>query len=88
MGVWGEGCVRRIKGGGRKGRREEVCLSMQHTHTLSITLISTLTSLTYSLTYSTLLLLALQLFGNMSNFMKKPNIIVHLDLTPEESIRY
>jgi hypothetical protein len=23
----------------------------------------------------------------MSNFMKKPNIIVHLDLTPEESIR-
>jgi hypothetical protein len=32
-------------------------------------------------------LLSFQLFGNMSNFMKKPNIIVHLDLTPEESIR-
>lgn len=29
----------------------------------------------------------MELFGNMSNFMKKPNIIVHLDLTPEESIR-
>ena len=27
----------------------------------------------------------LELFQNMSNFMKKPNIIVHLDLTPEES---
>jgi deoxyadenosine kinase len=29
----------------------------------------------------------LELFQNMSNFMKKPNIIVHLDLTPEESHR-
>jgi len=29
----------------------------------------------------------LELFQNMSNFMKKPNIIVHLDLTPEESFR-
>ena len=29
----------------------------------------------------------LELFQNMSNFMKKPNIIVHLDLTPEESLR-
>jgi deoxyadenosine kinase len=27
------------------------------------------------------------LFNNMSNFMKKPNIIVHLDVTPEESLR-
>merc|ERR1712014_32152 len=26
-------------------------------------------------------------FQNMANFMKKPNIIVHLDLTPEESFR-
>ena len=26
------------------------------------------------------------LFNNMSNFMKKPNIIVHLDVTPEESL--
>merc|ERR1712217_640691 len=26
-------------------------------------------------------------FQNMANFMKKPNIIVHLDLTPEESYR-
>merc|ERR1712139_326525 len=25
--------------------------------------------------------------GNMSNFMQKPNIIVHLDVTPEESLR-
>ena len=29
----------------------------------------------------------LELFQNMSNFMKKPNIIVHLDLSPEESYR-
>ena len=29
----------------------------------------------------------LELFQNMSNFMKKPNIIVHLDLTPEDSLR-
>jgi len=29
----------------------------------------------------------MELFQNMSNFMKKPNIIVHLDLTPEESYR-
>jgi|TARA_B110000008_G_C16792084_1_gene493070 deoxyadenosine kinase len=28
-----------------------------------------------------------ELFQNMSNFMKKPNIIVHLDLSPEESYR-
>jgi deoxyadenosine kinase len=27
------------------------------------------------------------LFNNMSNFMKKPNIIVHLDVSPEESLR-
>lgn len=27
----------------------------------------------------------ISLFANMSNFMKKPNIIVHLDVTPEES---
>ena len=27
------------------------------------------------------------LFQHMSNFMKKPNIIVHLDLTPEEALR-
>ena len=27
------------------------------------------------------------LFNNMSNFMKKPNIIIHLDVTPEESLR-
>ena len=26
------------------------------------------------------------LFANMSNFMKKPNIIVHLDVTPEQSL--
>merc|ERR1712151_196116 len=29
----------------------------------------------------------MELFQNMSNFMQKPNIIVHLDLTPEESHR-
>jgi hypothetical protein len=29
----------------------------------------------------------LSLFKNMSNFMKKPNIIVHLDVSPEESLR-
>ena len=28
-----------------------------------------------------------ELFQSMANFMKKPNIIVHLDLTPEESLR-
>jgi deoxyadenosine kinase len=27
------------------------------------------------------------LFSNMSNFMKKPNLIVHLDVSPEESLR-
>jgi deoxyadenosine kinase len=27
------------------------------------------------------------LFQNMSNFMKKPNVIVHLDVSPEESYR-
>ena len=27
------------------------------------------------------------LFNNMSNFMRKPNIIVHLRVTPEESLR-
>jgi deoxyadenosine/deoxycytidine kinase len=26
------------------------------------------------------------LFGHMSNFMKKPNIIVHLDVKPEQSM--
>ena len=29
----------------------------------------------------------LELFQNMSNFMKKPNIIVHLDLSPDESFK-
>lgn len=29
----------------------------------------------------------MELFQNMSNFMQKPNIIVHLDVTPEESHR-
>eukprot|EP00823_Brevimastigomonas_motovehiculus_P005554 TRINITY_DN4129_c0_g1_i1.p1 TRINITY_DN4129_c0_g1~~TRINITY_DN4129_c0_g1_i1.p1 ORF type:complete len:319 (+),score=98.62 TRINITY_DN4129_c0_g1_i1:49-1005(+) len=29
----------------------------------------------------------LELFQHMSNFMKKPNIIVHLDVSPEESLR-
>merc|ERR1711957_879157 len=29
----------------------------------------------------------MELFQSMANFMKKPNIIVHLDLTPEESQR-
>jgi len=29
----------------------------------------------------------LSLFNNMANFMKRPNIIVHLDVTPEESLR-
>merc|ERR1712060_377332 len=29
----------------------------------------------------------MELFQNMANFMKKPNIIVHLDLTPEERVR-
>ena len=29
----------------------------------------------------------LELFNNMSHFMKKPNIIVHLDVSPEESLR-
>lgn len=28
-----------------------------------------------------------QLFANMSNFMRKPNLIVYLDLTPEEAMR-
>ncbi len=28
----------------------------------------------------------IELFQNMSNFMKKPNIIVHLDLTPDEAL--
>jgi deoxyadenosine kinase len=28
-----------------------------------------------------------ELFKNMSNFMRRPNLIVHLDLTPEESHR-
>jgi len=27
-----------------------------------------------------------ELFKNMSNFMRKPNVIVHLDVSPEESI--
>jgi deoxyadenosine kinase len=29
----------------------------------------------------------MELFQNMSNFMKKPNIIVHLDLSPQESLK-
>jgi len=29
----------------------------------------------------------MELFQNMANFMRKPNIIVHLDVTPEESYR-
>ena len=29
----------------------------------------------------------MELFRNMSNFMKRPNVIVHLDVTPEESAR-
>ena len=29
----------------------------------------------------------LSLFHNMSNFMRKPNLIVHLDVSPEESLR-
>merc|ERR1712151_526773 len=29
----------------------------------------------------------MELFQNMANFMRNPNIIVHLDLTPEESYR-
>jgi len=29
----------------------------------------------------------MELFQNMSNFMQKPNIIVHLDVSPEESYR-
>lgn len=28
----------------------------------------------------------MELFSNMSNFMKKPNIIVHLDVSPEERL--
>ena len=28
----------------------------------------------------------IDLFGNMSNFMKKPNVIVYLEVTPEESL--
>jgi len=28
-----------------------------------------------------------ELFTNMSNFMRRPNLIVHLDLSPEESER-
>lgn len=28
----------------------------------------------------------MSLFSNMSNFMRKPNVIVHLDVTPEESL--
>lgn len=26
------------------------------------------------------------LFSNMSNFMRKPNLIIHLDVKPEESL--
>jgi deoxyadenosine kinase len=29
----------------------------------------------------------MELFSNMSNFMKRPNVIVHLDVSPEESLR-
>jgi deoxyadenosine kinase len=28
-----------------------------------------------------------ELFNNMSNFMKKPTLLVHLDVSPEESFR-
>jgi len=28
----------------------------------------------------------IELFDNMSNFMKKPNLIIHLDISPEESL--
>lgn len=28
----------------------------------------------------------MSLFSNMSNFMRKPNVIVHLDVSPEESL--
>jgi deoxyadenosine kinase len=28
-----------------------------------------------------------ELFSNMSNFMCRPNLIIHLDVTPEESLR-
>jgi deoxyadenosine/deoxycytidine kinase len=28
----------------------------------------------------------IELFHNMANFMRKPNLIVHLDVTPEESL--
>ena len=28
-----------------------------------------------------------ELFSSMSNFMRRPNLIVHLDLTPEESMK-
>jgi len=28
-----------------------------------------------------------RLFNNMSNFMKRPNLIVHLDVSPEESLK-
>ncbi len=27
-----------------------------------------------------------ELFSNMSNFMKRPNLIIHLDVTPDESL--
>jgi deoxyadenosine kinase len=30
---------------------------------------------------------SMDLFNNMSNFMKKPNVIVHLDVSPQESLR-
>ena len=29
----------------------------------------------------------LEMFNNISNFMRKPNLIVHLDVTPEESLK-
>jgi deoxyadenosine kinase len=29
----------------------------------------------------------LELVNNMANFMRKPNLIIHLDVTPEESLR-
>jgi len=29
----------------------------------------------------------IELFNNMANFMRKPNLIVHLDVQPEESLR-
>lgn len=37
--------------------------------------------------FFSLSVLDIELFRNMSNFMKKPNIIVHLDVPPKEGMR-